>query len=174
MNKNNLAKTAYILLGSNLGDRQRNLETAIEKISEIAGLELIATSDIYLSEAVDMAGENPEFLNQVAMIEFQYLPSELLLQLEKIEESMGRENKNQKKPRVIDLDILLFGDEIIETDTLIIPHKELLKRNFAMIPLVEISPDIVHPKTKKLIAKQIKSDNLNSVTIYKDHLARNI
>ncbi len=150
------------------------MKTSIEEIKDISGLELIATSAVYLSEAVDMEGENPDFLNQVVMAEFEYLPSELLLQLKKIEQSMGRENKGKKRPRVIDLDILLFGDEIIETDDLIVPHEELLNRNFAMIPLVQVSPEITHPKTRKLIAEYIKDDNSNSVRIYKDHVARNI
>ncbi|KAA3636236.1 MAG: 2-amino-4-hydroxy-6-hydroxymethyldihydropteridine diphosphokinase [Calditrichaeota bacterium] len=130
-----MAETIYILLGSNTGNREKNLETAIQKIKDLPGMELTATSAVYITEPVSMVGENPSFLNQVVMAEYEYLPNELLAELEKIEVSMGRIEKGEMKPRPIDLDILLFGEQMIKSENLIIPHKELLNRAFAMIPL---------------------------------------
>lgn len=169
-----MSEIAYILSGSNLGDREKNLETACEKLEALPGLEIIATSAIYLSEAQGMNSENPDFMNQVIMIEFLYRPNELLNGLEKIETKMGRTDKGNLKPRPIDLDILLFGDEIIETKELTIPHKELLKRPFAMIPLLQITPDIEHPVKKRAIADFLKKSDEEKVERYKDHVARNI
>ena len=132
----------YILLGSNLGDRERNLSIAQNKLELIPGLEIIATSGIYLSDATDMVGENPAFLNQVIKGDYEFLPHELLDGLEKIEKALGRTGKGEKTNRPIDLDILLFGDQIIETKRLSIPHRELLKRPFVMVPLLEIDPEV--------------------------------
>ncbi len=169
-----MAEIVYILSGSNLGDREKKLEIALDKIEALPGLEVIATSALYLSEAQGMKGENPDFMNQVIMIEFLYLPKELLDGLEKIETEMGRTEKGKLKPRVIDLDILLFGDKIIETDELTIPHKKLLKRPFAMIPLLQITPDIEHPVKKRAVADFVKESDYAKVELYKDHVARNI
>ncbi len=166
--------TVFILSGSNLGDREKNLQKAIEKIEEIPGVEITAISAIYLSEAVGMTVESPEFLNQAIMLDYLYLPLELLAELEKIETKMGRANKGELKPRAIDLDILLFGDEIISDDRLTVPHKELLKREFAMVPLLQLMPEIIHPKTKKPIASYINKFKEIKIKIYKDQIARNL
>jgi 2-amino-4-hydroxy-6-hydroxymethyldihydropteridine diphosphokinase len=169
-----MPETTYILSGSNLGDREKNLTKAIDKIEYIPGIEIIAISAIYESPAVGMEGENPDFLNQAIMLDYQYLPLELLGELEKIEVAMGRENKSDLKPRLIDLDILLFGDEIINDERLIVPHKELLNREFAMKPLLQLTPDIIHPKTKKPISSYLNKFEESQVKIYKDQVARNI
>jgi len=169
-----MAETIYILMGSNEGDREKYLQHAASKIELIPGLEIVATSAIYISEAVDMEGENPSFMNQVVMADYQFTPNELLLELEGIEKSMGRIGKGKKLPRTIDLDILLFGDQIIETENLSIPHRELLNRPFAMIPMLQITPDAVHPVTKKPIAEFISEQDKQEVILYKDHVARDI
>lgn len=169
-----MAEVVYILSGSNLGDREKNLLKASANLDAIPGLEIIATSALYLSQAQGMKGENPDFMNQVIMAEYQYRPNELLNELEKLELSMGRTGKGKLQPRVIDLDILLFGDEIIKTDKLTIPHKQLLKRPFAMIPLLQLSPEIIHPEKQKPIADFLKKSDNDKVELYKDHVARNI
>ncbi len=169
-----MPETIYILSGSNLGDREKNLDRALEKLESLPGLEVIATSAIYISEAQGMKGENPDFMNQVIMAEFLYRPNELLNGLEKIETEIGRTDKGKLKPRIIDLDILLFGNEIVETEELTIPHKQLLKRPFAMIPLLQITPDIEHPVKKRAIAEFLKKSDKEKVVLYKDHVARNI
>lgn len=169
-----MAQTVYILLGSNSGDREKNLKAATHHLRNIEGLEIIASSGIYISEAVDMADETPDFMNQVVMADFQFRAKELLDYLETIEVKMGRTAKGERKSRNIDLDILLFGDEIIETERLSVPHRELLNRPFAMVPLLQITPDIVHPVTKKPVADFLDTKAAKKVLLFKDHVARNV
>ncbi len=169
-----MAETAYILLGSNLGDREKNLKSALEKMRSIEGLEVVATSGIYVSEAVDMKGENPAFLNQVVMIDYKFRPNELLDELEAIEKAQGRTDKGKKQPRTIDLDILLFGDQLVNTDRLTIPHPRLLERPFALIPMLEIDPELVHPVAKRSLADFVTDKQREQVMLYKDYVARNV
>jgi 2-amino-4-hydroxy-6-hydroxymethyldihydropteridine diphosphokinase len=165
-------ETVFVLMGSNLGDRARNLSLALNKLQELPGLEVVATSAIYISAAVDMPEGAPSFMNQVVKTEFQYLPSELLSGLELIEKNLGRTGKGLKEPRPIDLDILLFGDQIVETETLSVPHRELLNRHFALVPLLQIDPNIIHPVTKSPIADFLDSEKAAEVVVYQDHVAR--
>jgi len=169
-----MTETTYILLGSNMGDREKNLSAAKTELENLPGLEIVAISGIYISEAQEMEGENPSFMNQVIMADYQYLPNELLNGLELIEKKLGRTGKGQKKPRLIDLDILMFGNQIIETDRLSIPHRELLNRPFAMVPLLQIEPDIVHPVVKRPVAEFLSEKQHREVLLYKDHVARNV
>ena len=169
-----MGETVYILMGSNLGDRERMLAEGLEKIGDIPGLEIVATSAIYVSEAVDMEGENPSFLNQAIMAEYIYPAHELLSSLERIEQQMGRMHKGDYKPRTIDLDILLFGDQQIHTERLTVPHRKLLERGFALIPLTQIDPDLIHPGTTRPLTDFITEDQRQEVIVYKDHVARNV
>jgi len=169
-----VAETVYILMGSNVGDRQRMLAAALNRIQTAEGMEVVATSAVYLSEAVDMDQESPSFMNQVVKADYRYSPNELLNLLERIERSLGRTVKGQKQPRTIDLDILLFGDQIIETERLSIPHRQLLNRPFAMVPLLQIDPEIVHPVTGRPVAEFLTHEGKGSVLLYKDHVARHI
>lgn len=169
-----MAETTYILLGSNLGDREKNLAKAISRVEIIPGLEMVATSAVYLSEAKDMTDDSPPFLNQVIMADYDYRPLELLGELEAIETKSGRTDKGKNLPRIIDLDILLFGNEIIETEDLSIPHRQLLNRAFAMLPLLQISPEIIHPVTKEPISDYLSRADRESIILFKDHVARNI
>lgn len=169
-----MAETVYILMGSNMGDREKNLSYALSKLELVSGLEIVATSAVYVSEAVQMKGENPSFMNQVVMAEYEFTPSALLTELEALEKNMGRTGKGQKLPRLIDLDILLFGDRIVETENLSIPHRQLLNRPFAMVPLLEITPELVHPVTGTPIAEFINEQDKQEVILYKEHVARGI
>jgi len=164
----------YILMGSNLGDREKNLTTALRKLEEVPGVEIVATSAIYLTDPQDMEGENPSFLNQVVKADFTYLPNELINALEMIEKNLGRTGKGKREARPIDLDILLFGEQIIETERLSIPHRELLNRPFAMVPLLQIDPDLVHPVTKEPIAGYLDAKEADKILLFKDHVARQI
>lgn len=169
-----MAETAYLLLGSNIGDRERNLETAVAKIRAIEGLEVIALSSVYLTEPVGVKGEQPSFLNQAIKAEYLYRPLELLHALERIETEMGRTDKGKLLPRVIDCDILLFGNQKIQEKDLTIPHARLLERIFALIPVLEIDPKIVHPVTHKQLASYVKDRKDSGVMLYKDHVARTV
>lgn len=167
-----MPETVFILSGSNEGDREKNLAGALAKLEGIEGLEVVASSAIYLSEAVDMDADAPSFMNQAVMADYEYTPSELLTALELIEKNLGRTGKGQNLPRTIDLDILLFGQQVIENDRLSIPHRELLNRPFAMAPMLQIDPNVVHPVTKKPIADFLTEEDRNKVMLYKDHVAR--
>ena len=167
-----MSETVFILAGSNLGDREKNLANALSKLEFIEGLEIVATSAIYLSEAEGMDSDAPSFMNQAVMADYLYTASELLNALELIEKNLGRTGKGQNLPRTIDLDILLFGQQVIETDQLSIPHRELLNRPFAMAPILQIDPNVVHPVTKKPLADFLSEEDRNKVMLYKDHVAR--
>jgi len=169
-----MAETVYILIGSNMGDREKNLSAALAKLETVPGMEIVAISGIYLSEAEEMESDSPSFMNQVVMGDYQYLPNELLDALELIEKKLGRTGKGRKQPRTIDLDILLFGDRIVETERLSVPHRELLNRPFAMVPLLQIEPDLVHPVVKRPISEFITDKQRERVLLYKDHVARNV
>ncbi len=169
-----MAETVYILMGSNMGDREKYLSTALAKLEAVPGFEIVAVSGIYVSEAEDMEGETPPFMNQVVMGDYQYLPNELLDALELIEKKLGRSGKGEKQQRTIDLDILLFGEQVVENERLSIPHRELLNRPFAMVPLIQIDPDVVHPVTKRPVAEFLKEQDRQKVLLYKDHVARHV
>jgi len=161
----------YILLGSNLGNRENNLMVALGKLSAIAGIEIAASSGIYNSPAMEMSEPSPDFLNQVIEINTSLAPLQLLEELKAIETKMGRVDKGKYKSRPIDLDILLFGERIIESEELVIPQARLLQRPFALIPLLEIAPDILHPFTKTPIKQYIHDSDYKQVTPHEAHAA---
>ncbi len=169
-----MAETVAILMGSNMGDREKNLAGGLAGLETIEGLEIVATSGVYLSEATQMGDQAPAVMNQVVMADYRFTPAELLNALELIEKNLGRTGKGKKLPRTIDLDILLFGRQIVETETLSIPHRELLNRPFAMVPLLQIEPDIIHPVTGRPVAEFLSEKDAHEVMLYKDHVARNL
>ena len=169
-----MAETVYLLLGSNIGDRERNLELALRSLTELEGFEITATSSIYVSEAQEMKGENPSFLNQVIKGDYQYPALELLHALEHIEIGLGRTDKGLKQARTIDCDILLFGNHIIKGEKLTVPHRRLLERPFAMVPLLEIDPQLTHPSVRKPIASFLTDRDRQTVLLYREHVARNV
>jgi 2-amino-4-hydroxy-6-hydroxymethyldihydropteridine diphosphokinase len=142
-----MTKKIYLSLGSNLNDRERNLLLAIKKINEHGGT-VIAVSSLYQTGPWGMP-DQPEFLNQVIEIESDYSPRTLLQKLLVIEKEMGRKPAPRWGPRVIDIDILFFDQQIISEDDLVIPHVGIPHRRFALTPLSEIAPDYVHPLLNK-------------------------
>ena len=167
-----MSETVFILAGSNIGDRERYLANALSKLEVVEGLEIVATSAIYVSDAQGMTSDVPSFMNQAVMADYQYTANELLSALELIEKNLGRTDKGQNLSRSIDLDILLFGQQVIETDILSIPHRDLLNRPFAMVPILQIDPNIIHPVTKRPVADFLSEEDQNKVLLYKDHVAR--
>jgi len=163
-----MPSTIYLSLGSNLGDREQNLVKAISLISEMEGFETIALSPIFISEAVDMDEGAPTFFNMVIKGDYNYRPAELLDNLEAIERQLGRTDKGLCQPRPIDIDLLLFGDEIIETERLSVPHRKMLERPFVLAPLMEIAPEITHPVTGELIKTYYDDDECDKLVIYKE------
>ena len=164
-----MPQIVYLALGSNLGDRENNLMKATEMIAMMEGFEMIARSDIYISQPVDMDKSAPFFLNQVIKGQFDYTPLEMLNNLEAIEKKIGRKNKGDLKPRTIDIDILLWGDETIENERLTVPHKKMTKRAFVLVPLIQIDPDVTHPVTGKKLQHYIKKDETDMLILYKEY-----
>lgn len=145
-----MKKTVYLSLGSNLGDRKRQLEAVITSLAAIG--KVLAVSAIYETEPMDMPGQ-PWFLNCAVALETELMPKQLLAALLDIERQLGRHRRKgqPKGPRIIDIDILLFGNSTIDTATLTIPHRDLHRRRFVLEPLAEIAPDVRHPVFKHTI-----------------------
>lgn len=136
--------TAYLSLGSNLGDRQKNLETALSQIAECEGVKILKCSAWLENPAIEEAGPNP-FLNGVIKISVNLSPIELLKELQRIELNIdcNRAERGRKSARIIDIDILLFDRLKLDSAELTIPHPRMLSRNFVLKPLDEIEPKIV-------------------------------
>ncbi len=133
-------RTAYIGLGANLGDARAALNTAVQAIAVLPGCRLRARSGFYRSAPIDAPG--PEFLNAVVAIDTELEAYVLLAALHAIEQSAGRVRSVRNAPRTLDLDLLLLGDERINTPTLRVPHPRLHERAFVLLPLHEIAPGL--------------------------------
>jgi 2-amino-4-hydroxy-6-hydroxymethyldihydropteridine diphosphokinase len=144
--------TAYLGLGSNVGDREANLRKALAKLDHAPHIEVIRVSKFLENPAVGGPVDSPAFLNAAAEINTSIGSHALLHELLDIEKSLGRSRREKWAPRVIDLDILLYGDHIVSSDELIIPHPLMHQRRFVLEPLAEIGPDIVHPTLQMTIA----------------------
>jgi 2-amino-4-hydroxy-6-hydroxymethyldihydropteridine diphosphokinase len=148
--KARLETVVYLSLGSNLGDRVANVAHAIEQLREIGSIH--AVSGLFETEPVEYTNQ-PWFVNCALALTTPLTPSQLIARLLKIEEEMGRRRTQAKGPRPIDLDILLFGDYVIDTRELTIPHPAMHKRRFVLEPLAEIAPDAWHPVLRQTIAQ---------------------
>jgi len=152
--------TAYLLIGGNLGNRKENLLTAISLINEQCG-SLTKSSSIYETEAWGKT-DQPSFLNQALEISTSLNARQLMRKILKIEKEMGRIREEKLGPRIIDVDILLFDNEIHDLRFLKIPHPEMQNRRFVLVPIAEIDPTLQHPILKKTIAELLEEcpDNL--------------
>ena len=154
---NNPNTTAYIGLGSNLGDRAGNLLMGIRGMLE-AGLAVSRLSQIYETEPAETFAQ-PTFLNMVAELRADALPppEELMERLLRVEESLGRTRGLARGPRSIDLDLLLYGNETRDTQLLTLPHPRLHHRRFVLLPLTELAPQLVHPRLNKTITQLLEA-----------------
>ena len=142
---------AYLLTGGNMGNREKNLARAKKLISEQAG-KVTRASSLYETAAWGKT-DQPSFYNQALELETTLPPKDLLKLLLEIEKKLGRQRDEKYGPRTIDIDILLYGDQIFNDPQLRIPHPELQNRRFALTPLAEIGPGLVHPVFKKSITE---------------------
>ena len=141
-------KTVYLSLGSNLGDRAENLQTAIAKLGEFGTV--VAVSSFYETEPVEITAQ-PWFLNCAVKFDTEKMPRQLISAILSLEQSMGRQRKQKKGPRTIDIDVLLFGSSIIEIPSLTVPHARLHERRLVLEPLAEIAPEARHPVFKRTV-----------------------
>lgn len=148
-------QSVYLLIGSNMGDRRKNLSDALWAVETKAGV-IRGRSSVYETAAWGKP-DQPAFYNQAIRITTFLNPSELLMQLQLIEKSMGRERKEKWGERVIDIDILFYGDQIVDTPDLKIPHPELQHRRFVLMPMAEIADDLIHPKLYQTIHELLKN-----------------
>lgn len=142
----------YIAIGSNLGHRAENCKRAVELIGRLKETEVVGRSSLYETEPWGVAGQ-PGFINAVVEVRTTIEPEDLLRALKSIEAGMGRKKGVRWGPRVIDLDIIFYGDMVVEKDGLAIPHPGLHERAFVLVPLNEIAPDFIHPVLKKTVSE---------------------
>jgi 2-amino-4-hydroxy-6-hydroxymethyldihydropteridine diphosphokinase len=146
-------KTIYLSLGSNIGNREENLRAAIEQVGG-AGLRAKRVSPIYETEPVDLAAQR-WFLNLVVEAETDLFPLQILARTQKIERALGRVRTVPKGPRTIDIDILLYGNTVMRSATLEIPHPRIAERRFVLVPLADLDPNLRHPVTRKTVREML-------------------
>ena len=156
--------TVYLSLGSNIGDREKNLRKAIRALAE-ASLRVTRVSSVYETEPVDFR-EQPWFLNCVVEAETAVPAPDLLGELRRIESHMGSQKLVPKGQRLIDIDILLYGHDTIDRPELQVPHPRMLQRKFVLVPLAEIAPNCKHPSWPGA-AKQMVSNLCDSSAVHK-------
>lgn len=160
-------KTVYLSLGSNMGAKVTNIKNAVEAIGAIEGIGVIKTSSLYATEPwgkKDQAG----FINAAVEIVTSLTPGQLLERLQEIEIKMGRQPSEKWGPRIIDIDILLFGDEVLESRKLTVPHPHMRNRLFVLIPLEEINSAIRFPDDgmdiKEVLTRVIDREGNQEIT----------
>ena len=149
-----MRKTAYLSLGSNIGDRAAHLRLAIEGLHALG--EVTAVSSFYETEPVEFTRQ-AWFLNCAVVLETEKMPKQLLAGVMQIEREMGRKRTVPKGPRVIDIDILLFGQQTIKTPELTVPHPAMTERRFVLEPLAEVAPEVIHPVLKKTVRELLEA-----------------
>ena len=143
-----MKKLVYLSLGSNIGDRAGHLNAAIERLESLG--KVVAASSFYETEPVEVTAQ-PWFLNGVVALETEKMPRQLIAAILDLEQKMGRRRVQKKGPRTIDIDILLFGNSVIDMPGLTVPHPAMHERRFVLQPLAEIAPDVLHPVLKKKV-----------------------
>ena len=149
---------AFIGLGSNLGEREAMIRQALEAITRLPGTQLLRASSLYDPEPQGEV-DQPNFLTAVAQIDTELTARQLLWNMLLIEKRLGRVRTQRWGPRTIDLDLLLYGNLIVEEPDLVVPHPELTRRSFVLVPLVELDPLLVHPGTGETLLSHLSRLN---------------
>ena len=155
--------TAYIGLGSNLGDRSKNLSGAVERLSRIGTI--AAASAIYETKPWGVDGYQPRYLNQVAAVNTALDPLEVVAELLGIEHSLGRTRQEKNASRTLDLDLLLHGESVVDASGVSVPHPRLHERAFVLVPLAEIAPDIIHPVLNRTVFELAEGADRSGVSL---------
>jgi 2-amino-4-hydroxy-6-hydroxymethyldihydropteridine diphosphokinase len=149
----------WIGLGSNLGEREAMIRLALDDLARLPETSLVRASSLYDTEPVGEV-DQPNFLNAVAELETELSPRRLLWNLLLIEKRLGRARTKRWGPRTIDLDLLLHGDLVVDEPDLQVPHPEMLRRSFVLVPLVELDPMLVHPVTGETLLSHLARLNV--------------
>ena len=144
---------AYIAIGANLGDRARTIDLALQKLRAFAHVEVTRMSALLNNRAINGPPDSPDFLNGAVEIRTTLSPADLLRLLLEIERKLGRVRDIPNSPRTIDLDLIFYGDEIIDEPGLTVPHPRMHERRFVLEPLAQIAPTITHPIFRRTVAQ---------------------
>ncbi|MEE8357236.1 MAG: 2-amino-4-hydroxy-6-hydroxymethyldihydropteridine diphosphokinase [Anaerolineales bacterium] len=161
--KSEQTEIIFLGLGSNLGDREANLQSVVQELPPV--VEITTFSSLYETEPWEFR-DQPNFLNQVVQAKTKLSPRELLIYLKKIEKKIGRKPSFVYGPRLVDIDILLYGNMIINEINLVIPHNKIAERAFVLVPLAEITPDLLLPDSVKTISELLEVIDSSDVSLY--------
>jgi len=154
----------YLALGTNMGNRLANLKAAVNNLSPQMNLK--ERSSVYETPPWGFT-DQPAFLNQVVMVETYLEPEPLLRHVKRLESALGRVPSFENGPRLIDIDILFFDDQIIDTVSIAVPHPRLHKRAFVLVPLAEIAPEFEHPVLRKPVRELLEDVDQSEIKIFK-------